>query len=376
MQNNEKNFFGGGFFDWQFSKVDFKTMWDERKYDEDKYWGGFSRQPVDMSTYKLPYWALAGFKKHNKPVLFPTKGGWDCGHFGGGVHNGALLVKDDTFFYIYRGEFPISEDEMVHPNIDYKCDVGVAISKDGINYTKPEGISPIFRSGEDKKYSFEDVNVVEHEGKYYMFLNRWDWANFDNPAVSGVYLAVSGDLLKWEKAGLVFPDAKRIHRNPCVLQNPQNKAVKANGKFIMYINDGLIAYSDDLINWESSEMDSNFPGGEGCFALTDYDRKSPDNILLFTGGHHTGHFYAVGEVLFKKDNPAMPIEWLPRPVLTVEEQYPWENGLSYEEPHIPVSHWRDTIFFTGMTMYKNKWWAMYGGSEYYTCLATSDDIKN
>lgn len=81
------------------------------------------------------------------------------------MHNGALLVKDNIFYYIYRGEFPISEDEMVHPNIDYKCDVGVAISKDGFNYTKPEGISPIFRSSEDKKYSFEDVNVVEHEGK-------------------------------------------------------------------------------------------------------------------------------------------------------------------------------------------------------------------
>jgi predicted GH43/DUF377 family glycosyl hydrolase len=160
-----------------------------------------------------------------------------------------------------------------------------------------------------------------------------------------------------------------------VLQNPQNKAIRVNGKFIMYINDGLIAYSDDLINWESSEMEANFPGGEGCFALSDYDKANADNIILFTGGHHTGHFYAVGEVLFNKNNPAKPIEWLPRPVLTVEEQYPWENGLSVEEPHIPISHWRDTIFFTGMTLYNNKWWAMYGGSEYYTCLATSDDVK-
>lgn len=62
-----------------------------------------------------------------------------------------------------------------------------------------------------------------------MFLNRWDWVNFDNPALSGVYSAVSDDLLNWEKTGLVLPDAKRIHRNPCVLQNPQNKAVRVNG---------------------------------------------------------------------------------------------------------------------------------------------------
>lgn len=122
-------------------------------------------------------------------------------------------------------------------------------------------------------------------------------------------------------------------------------------------------------------MASGFPGGERCFALAEYDKENPDNIILFTGGHHTGRFYAVGEVLFNKSNPAMPIEWLPRPVLTVDEQYPRENGLSYEEPHMPVSHRRDTIFFTGMTLYKNKWWAIYGGSEYYACLATPDDVR-
>ena len=107
--------------------------------------------------------------------------------------------------------------------------------------------------------------------------------------------------------------------------------------------------------------------------------KRPEDILLFTGGHHTGHFYAIGEVLFSKQNPGMPVEWLPRPVLYVEEQYPWENGMStaedrtaFDERPVPVSYWRDTVFFTGMTLHGGRWWMYYGGSEYYTCLATAD----
>jgi predicted GH43/DUF377 family glycosyl hydrolase len=132
------------------------------------------------------------------------------------------------------------------------------------------------------------------------------------------------------------------------VQNPDNEAVKINGKFVMYLNGGIVAYSDDLIHWEPEKVDELWPGGEGCFALADYSKEHSDKILLFTGGHHTGHFYAIGEVLFAKDNAKKALEWLPRPILHAEPQYPWENGLSAEPDQRPISCWRDTIFFTGM----------------------------
>lgn len=138
-----------------------------------------------------------------------------------------------------------------------------------------------------------------------------------------MYKAVSEDLLHWEEKGLVFPEAKVIHRNPCVVQNPDNEAVLINGKFVMYLNNGLVAYSNDLLNWQSKKVKNLWPGGEGCFALTDYSEKHSDKILLFTGGHHTGHFYAIGEVLFKKDNVEEAIDWMPRPVIYAEPVYPY-----------------------------------------------------
>jgi predicted GH43/DUF377 family glycosyl hydrolase len=377
MGKQSSDFHGGGFFDWQFSAPteEQRKEWAELyKYDEEKYWGGFSREPFDLASYKFPAWAIGGFVKHGAPVLSPTPGSWDCGRFGGGVHNGSVIKKDGKLYYIYRGEFPVPEEYAV-PGIDYMCDIGIAESEDGINFRKLDEFSPLFRKGEDARFSFEDVCVVSFRGKYYMYLNRWNWKRFDDPSECGVCMAVSDDLFHWEMLGLVFPDAKRIHRNPVVVQDPDNEAVMINGKFVMYINDGLMGLSDDLIHWESVELEESWPGGEGCFALTNYNPQHTDDIILFTGGHHTGHFYAVGEILFNKRDPGKPIEWLPRPVLTADENIPWENGLSAEPPHKPVSYWRDTIFFTGMTLYNGEWRAYYGGSEFYTCLASSKDVK-
>lgn len=372
MKNSyfEKNFFGSGFFEWQFSSESHRKLCETARYDEEKYWGTFSKEPFEAVSYRLPDWAIGPFTKYpGNPVMAPDLSGWDCGRFGGGIHNGSIVKKDEKLYYIYRGEFPLKKEEVAR-DIDYCCDVGIAESRDGVHFARIREYSPFFRSGGSECYSFEDVNVVSYEGCYYMFLNRWDWAEIENPQISGVFIAVSDDLFTWKKMGLAFPNAQRIHRNPCVLQNPRNEAVKVNGKFVMYINDGLMAFSDDLLHWESIENPNSWPGGEGCLAMTDYMKADPLSVLLFTGGHHTGHFYAVGEVHFSKNDVMKPLDWLPRPILTADENIPWEAGFSVNGKH-HVSYWRDTIFFTGITLNENRWLMYYGGSEYYTCLATA-----
>ena len=197
--------------------------------------------------------------------------------------------------------------------------------------------------------------------------------------INGTFLATSRDLIRWEKIGLVFPNAKRRHGNAVVLQSPNNEAVKVNGSFVMYINEALIAYSTDMVHWESKDRGkepqfpggAKFPGGECCFALADYDANHPDNIILFTGGNHTGHFYAIGEVLFNKSNPEKPLAYLPRPVLAANPRIPYEHGFSADAPYKMVSSFADCIFFNGLTRYNGKWWFYYGGSEYYTCLGNA-----
>lgn len=263
-------------------------------------------------------------------------------------------------------------EQRSNPEIDYICDIGLASSADGVHFVRDVEHNPFFRRGADVRFSFEDVNLVTRNGRYYLFCNRWDWEHSTDPQVSGVFLAISDDLLTWRSMGLVFPRAQRIHRNPCVVQDPHNEAVWVDGRYVMYLNEGLIAYSSDLIHWESTEVKSRWPGSEGCFALAHYLHPDDDRVLLFTGGHHSGHFYTVGEVLFSEEAPDTPKTWLNHPVLVADAFYPWENGEIEGSPHSLMSYFRDTIFFTGMTQHQGRWWLYYGGSEYYTCLAHAE----
>lgn len=365
-----------GFFEWQYSGPnDITHLLELARYDPDKYWGGFPAKGSDA----LPDWAIGPFSRSGgNPVFAPDPHGWDSGRFGGGVHNGSILRHGGQFVYVYRGELPLpggfwpdgftprSTDMQM---IDYICDLGVAVSDDGEQFTRVTG--PLFRHGSNERFSYEDVCVVRNDGGYVLFCNRWDWTDNENPSRNGVWLARSKDLIDWEEIGLAFPNATRIHRNACVLQSPENDAVRLDGRFVMYLNDGIIAYSDDLISWHSEQARTTWPGGENCFALADHNPSRPDDIVVFTGGHHSGHFYAVGEVLLSKGAPSTVLDVLSRPVLAADPAIPWEDGRSVVPGAPAVSYFRDTIFFTGMTRFENQWWLYYGGSEYYTCLAVA-----
>ena len=360
-----------GTFAWQFPSADKKKQWEEYSFSIDRWWGDFPKdQPDAMDMFADNEWSIGPFTKFSSnPVLAPTPGAWDQGHFGGGVHNGSIIVKDNVFYYVYRGERGIDIPQI--SEVDYICDIGVATSTDGIHFKKDRTHSPFFRKGEDRQYSYEDVNIVSYQGTYYLFCNQWLWGKQGDNRVNGMIVATSKDLLNWNKIGILFPDAKTTHRNGVVLQNPHNEAVKVNGKFVMYIDDGLVAYSSDMLHWESHKNPNKLPGGETCFALGEYDPAKPDDIILFTGGAHTGHFYGVGEIHLSKSDPEKPLGWLPRSALFAEKKYPHENGFKVEAPHEPISYFADCVFFNALTQHNGKWWVYYGGSEYYTCLATA-----
>lgn len=360
-----------GMFPWQFPSKDSEATWRKQSFSIDRWWGDFSHGLANqMDMFGDNTWAIGPFTKNkSNPVLAPSPNSWDSGHFGGGVHNGSIIVKDGIFYYVYRGERPIDIKE--NSDVDYICDIGVATSSDGVHFTKDALHSPFFRKGLNRQFSYEDVNIVRRDDTYYLYCNQWLWERAGDTSVNGIVMAKSTDLLNWSKPEIVFPNAKRIHRNGVVLQNPENEAVRAEGKYVMYIDDNLMAYSDDLLRWESQENPNQIPGGECCFALGEYSTDHPDDIILFTGGAHTGHFYAVGELLFSKSDVSKPIKYLPRSPLFAEAKYPYENGFSAEPPHKPISSFADCIFFNGLTRYAGKWWIYYGGSEYYTCLATA-----
>ena len=355
------------------NKQDF-VNWQRRAFSTARWWGSFPHNlKVPANEFATYPWAVGPFTKYTgNPVLRPshTPGAWDQGCFnnGGGVHNGAIIVKGGKFYYIYRGTRPLNDPH--NRAVNYICNIGVAISKNGIHFKKDSAVSPIFRKGY-RRYSYEDPDVSEYKGTYYLFCNQWDWNNMGDRKINGTFLATSKDLLHWRKIGIVFPDSRRLHRNAVVLQSPHNRAIRVHGKFVMYLDNGLVAYSKNMRHWVTRRRRLHYPGGEVCFALGNYARRHRNRIVLFTGGHFTGHYYAIGEVLFSQKNLAQPLGYLPAPVLAANPNIPYENGFSASDPTKAVSSFDDTIFFTGLTRHDGKWWIYYGGSEYYTCLATA-----
>ena len=147
--------------------------------------------------------------------------------------------------------------------------------------------------------------------------------------------------------------------------NPEDPVLKswAHMEFNTFENEletGIVFWINDL------DRIFHITGYEPYFV----DADNPDNVILFTGGANAGRHYAAGEVLFNKKDLKTPIEWLPRPILATEPQYPWENCWLIDGK-TPSSGWYDTVFFTHLTLHNGTWYAYYGGSEYYTCLATA-----
>lgn len=205
-QPKDQTFGGGvsnGLFDWQFP-----GKGEEYGYDEKKWWGGFPKD-FDPAKYRVPDWIIGPFTKYpGNPIMEPTPGSWDRGHYGGGVHNGSVLVVDGQFCYVYRGERELDRKP------GYICDIGIATSKDGIHFTKDTAHSPFFGKGKDKGFSFEDVCLVRYKGAYYLFCNVWDWTRAEDPKASGAFLAISKDMVHWTKRGLIFPERLRDPPQP------------------------------------------------------------------------------------------------------------------------------------------------------------------
>ncbi len=236
-----------GFFPWQFPTANSLKTWKYQSFSIKRWWGNFPHNMViPKHMFKKYTWAIGPFKKYaHNPVLSPTPGEWDCGHLSGGVHNGAIIYHHGMFYYIYRGERPYP------PPVPYICDIGIATSPDGIHFTKITTHSGLFRHGKYKRYSYEDVCVAKYHGIYYLFCNQWYWKDQTDKRINGEFEATSKDLIHWKRRGILFPHAHHVYRNGAVVVNPHNRAVRINGKFVMYLDNGRMVYSRAAILLET-----------------------------------------------------------------------------------------------------------------------------
>jgi beta-1,2-mannosidase len=205
-------------------------------------------QPRESTNDERPDWQWAPFVKIDSlnPVLTPSSHltfkcpvrGEEVRWEEKDVFNPAAINRNDKIYLLYRAEDVVGR-------FAGTSRLGLAVSADGLNFTKME--EPVFYPDNDhmKLYEWEggceDPRLVEDEsGNYILTYTAWDGET------ARLAIASSPDLLKWEKHGLAFAgyrDGKyrdlwsKSGSIVCRRSGQKLVANRINGKYWMYWGD-------------------------------------------------------------------------------------------------------------------------------------------
>ncbi|GAB4479140.1 MAG: glycoside hydrolase family 130 protein [Thermoflexibacter sp.] len=347
-----------------------------------------SQQDSIIAIQETQKWAILPFTKVDSanPILLAEKNTsffcpvskkevfWEAND----VYNPSTVVRNGKIYMIYRAEDTVKA-------VNGTSRLGLAESEDGIHFKRlPQ---PVFFPDNDemKKYEWmggcEDPRIVEDSsGTYFMTYTAYDGK------VARLCVASSKDLLQWKKHGLAFKNPKnrdmwsKSGAIVCALtQDGKMIATKIKGKYVMYWGEnGLIAFSNDLITWEflADEKDepiSILPKREGqdIFDNALVEPGPPallteKGILLIYNGASkdktTGGIsnYCGGQALFDKNDPTKLISRLNMPFIQPEKDYEL-TGLVNK-----------VTFVEGLSYFKNQWFLYYGTADSRIAVAVAN----
>src|SRR5688572_25439187 len=327
-------------------------------------------------------WALLPFTKADdvNPVLLPdTNSTFLCPVRNAivqweekDVFNPAAVVRNDTVFLLFRAEDSIGK-------FAGTSRIGIAWSTDGLHFTK-HPVPVLYPDNDSSKiYEWEggceDPRIVEDEhGTYYMTYTAYDGDK------ARLLIASSKDLYHWTKHGLALKPGFATNNNTwsksgsivCSYKNGSPVAQKIKGRYWMYWGDTdiFIAWSDDLISWESvvgvdDGLISVIKPRSGKF---DSDLVEPgppamitdSGIVLIYNSRNVPSkgdtnlaegTYAASQILFYKDDPTKVIDRMDTYFMKPDKLY---------EITGKVNH---VCFVEGLVQYKGKWFLYYGTAD-------------
>lgn len=179
-------------------------------------------------------WQLGPFERYEgNPILTPQGNSWESKD----VFNPTAWSDGETIYMLYR-----AEDSTGIGIWNGTSRVGLATSKDGINFTREP--DPVYEPVEEWELpgGAEDPRVAKIGDRFYMTYTAYDGET------ARLALASSTNLYNWDRHGLMFPDLGWTKAGAIVPQ-------QINGRYWMYFGDTniWIAWSEDLINWTPVE---------------------------------------------------------------------------------------------------------------------------
>jgi beta-1,2-mannosidase len=293
------------------------------------------------------------------------------------VFNPAAVVRNGKVYILFRAE------DIPGTAIGMRTSrIGLAVSKDGLHFTKMKEPVLYPDSSQFMKYDYpggcEDPRIVEKEnGTYILLYTSW------NRDVARLSVAASSDLLHWKKKGPAFLSAYNgkflntwSKSGSVVTKRVNNKiiAAKINGKYWMYWGENpmYLAWSEDLIAWtpvldDQGELKIVMAGRNKKFDSQLTEPGPPalitdKGILLIYNGKNIENenadpalpqgTYCGGQALFDLHDPSKLVdrctEYFIRPDLPHEINGQYKAG---------------TTFTEGLVFFKGKWYLYYGTAD-------------
>ena len=299
------------------------------------------------------------------------------------VFNPAAVVRDGKVYLLYRAEDTVGR----HAGTSR---IGLAESTDGRSFVRrPEPVlypDNDFMNAYEWEGGCEDPRIVEDDaGRYYLTYTAYDGR------LARLAVAVSSDLIHWEKRGLVFgrtaggkyADAwSKSGAIICRRDGDRLIATRIDGAYWMYWGESSIylARSDDLIDWEiihhtdlpgqmrpvfgprSRRFDSSLVEPGPPALLTD------DGILFIYNSKNDPRngdaalppgTYAAGQVLLDPRDPSAVLRRTTEPFMWPEHDYEITGQVG------------NVCFLEGLVHFKDEWLLYYGTADSKIALASA-----
>lgn len=309
---------------------------------------------VSTAVFFAPKWPAAIQHWHrlvNRPIIYPQTAAWEAA----GTFNPAVVLHKGKYVMLYRAQDRAGTSRL-----------GYAASLDGIHFKRRA--QPVLSPETDyeRNGGVEDPRLVKFGDTYYLTYTGY------NKKDAQLCLAISRDLIHWERKGVILPAYKgnwnvRWTKSGAIV--PQ----KINGRYWMYFlgtasddtDQTGLATSTDLIHWTEASKTPVLPRRPGRFDARVVEPGPPPiltsrGIVLIYNGADEKLVYRTGVAIFDRNDPGKLISRTEQPVF--EPQEPWEK----------VGQVPNVVFVEGLVQQGTRFLLYYGGADKYVGVAQAE----
>jgi len=294
-------------------------------------------------------WPFGNWQRlSDSPVISPQGNGWESA----GTFNPSVVMLDGNIVMLYRAQ-----------DANGTSRLGYASSTDGIRFTRrPEPVlSP--EADYERGGGVEDPRLVKIDNTFYLTYTAY------NKKDAQLALAVSKDLVHWDRKGVILP-AYKGRWNVGWTKAGAILPEKIDGKYWMYYlgtapdkTDQMgVASSTALLHWTDALDVPVLPRRPGRWDSRVVEPGpapflTADGIVLIYNGADDSLVYRTGIARFDRKDPRRVLSRTEMPVFAPEAD--WEK-----KGQVP-----NVVFVEGMIRQANRWLFYYGGADKYIGVA-------